>query len=435
MSVVVDHVVRNNLGVFGILDMNSGVLRNPSSIETTGDTMSIITPTTVIDQGNSEVKIKVDAADQLILNANNSTLQVGSSALNLAYLSDGTSAANTTYFAASNAGNTANMSLVMLPDQTLLYQNSGAIQRMTIDADITIKTQTYVASGAGTGAQLMLKDSDGSVYLGNGATYKPRITIDGPDGFGLNLIGYNQAFRRVIDANQDTSLVYSGFVGFNVKRDEIGTNSQRFRDTSNVEQMRIDPTGIRIRSAYTLPTADGAAGASLQTNGAGACSFVAPSPSFSSYARVVVSGFARQTLISASIFGSTTIPANTFVLGSVWRLQAHGTYSVVAAQTIVISILMGGVVVAFTPALSIANSPAPWSSVWVLAVQAVGVAGVARLASGSTNRLDTVVACSNTVDSTNFNTTVANVLDFTSKFSIANADTITCESVSISRIV
>lgn len=445
MSVVVDQSVRNNLDVFGSLDLHAGMLKNPSSIGTTGNTISIITPTTAVDQGNSEVKVQVAAADRLVLNANNSALQVGSSKLNLAYLSDGTSAANTTYLSAANAGNTADVAVSVLPNQMRVYQNLGVIQRMVVDdIESRLQTKTYGVSGS----QLQLTDA-GFMTLRNGTgsvkieistastEVKTRAGVITPVECRMNNGGI--AF--------DVFTTIGPFAGQLQNRLLFTSVDTRFRNNQNSPVLHMSNDGVMIgNNNYTLPFNQiPTAGQYIEATGVilGNLSvqsvWKSPPPKVSSYGQVVVSGavvgVARTTLCSASIRGSLTIPASSFELGSVWKLSAYGTYNVVPAQTVVLSILMGGIAVAFTPALSIADSPASWSSSWVLTVRAIGAAGVARLVSGSTNSLDTTVVCSTTTDSANFNTTIANVLDFTSTFSVANADTITCESVSFYRIV
>lgn len=349
----------------GNLDMTGGYLRNAGLIDTVGATLNIITPTTDLQQGNSEIKLKTDSLDRLIMD----------------------------------------------------------------DATTILRTKNYVYSVGG--ATIGLYDANGAVQIAAGNLNRPSISMN---ELGIRISSLDQKFQREMTDIRDAAQVYSAIMLSQIYRDEITETYQAFRDDYGAVQLQIDATGVKVSNAYTLPTADGISGASLQTNGAGACSFVSPPPLFSSYGRVIVSGVARQTLCSASILGSLTIPANAFALGSVWKLQASGTYNVVPAQTVVLSILMNGVAVAITPTLAIANTPAPWSSSWVLTVRAVGAAGIARLVAGSANRLDSVVVCSSTVETANFNTTIANVMDFTSTMS-AIGDTITCESVSFSRVI
>lgn len=320
-------------------------------------------------------------------------------------------------------------SRVRCSDGDNITASINGVNMMVIDDGFYLKTKSSAPYGAGS--RLVLRD-DGVCALGANDINKPYILMD-TDGFRLS--GFNEDFQILLDASRIGSFVLSPLINAGVFRDDIDATNQIFKCGLNVERLRINENGLTVNNAYKLPVTDGTDQAVLKTNGTGQASWVAPSPAFSSYAKVIVTGIARQSLIAPlSVLGSLTIPANKFELGSVWKLSAYGVVSVAAAQTVVLSILLNGVVVAFTPALSMANSPTPWSSSWVLTVQAVGAGGVARLATGSTNRLDSSVVCSNSVEAANFNTTVANVFGFTSTLSLAG-DNITCESVSFSRVV
>lgn len=304
-------------------------------------------------------------------------------------------------------------------------------QRIVIDDDVTLKTINYVEGVGGSGARLVMVNSNGTIVLNAGDLSSPSLTMN---PVGLRLSSLNQKFQRIMDANQDSAQVYSPYVGYQVYRDEIGDTYQIFRDSSNVERIRVDSQGVQICSQYRLPLVGGSVGDSLQTSAPGITSWVTPPPSFSSYSRVTVSGIAAQSIIG-SVLNSTTTPANSFSLGSSWKIRFFGTYNVAAAQTVVLSVLIGGVSVALTPALGMENSPASWSSEWTLTVQAVGVAGVAKMALNNTSRMDATVTCSTSIKSTNIDTTISNVVGLTAQLSVANADTFICESVSFSRVV
>jgi hypothetical protein len=81
------------------------------------------------------------------------------------------------------------------------------------------------------------------------------------------------------------------------------------------------------------------------------------------------------------------------------------------------------------------NSPGAFSLSCLLTIQASGVAGVAVSNSLSTARLDTVVACVAFANSTTFNTTTTTTISATAQFGVANADTLTCRQIIMSRLI
>lgn len=385
------------------------------------------------------ITASINGVNKIEIDDVKTTISSTNSRLNLASLSSGIDADNTTFFSASNVGNTENMSIVVLPNQTMIYQDSGTIQRMVVDDNVTLNTKNYGLSGSQlqlTDAGFMtLRDGNGDILIEMDSGLKEIKTRAGP---------ITPVETRIVDGGISYDMFTN--VGPNAgqmqNRFNMTSVDTRFRNVDNEPCIQFSQAGVMIgNNAYTLPfNPPPVAGQYIESTGVVLPNlsietvWMTPPPKFSSYAKKIVTGVARQSLLSASIYSSTTIAANTFTAGSVWRLSAYGIYNVAPAQTIVLSILMNGIAVAFTPALAIANSPSPWSSSWLMTVQTVGGAGIGKLASGSTNRLDSSVICSNTVDNANFNTTVANVIDFACTLSLAG-DNITCESVSFSRVV
>jgi hypothetical protein len=156
---------------------------------------------------------------------------------------------------------------------------------------------------------------------------------------------------------------------------------------------------------------------------------------FSSYSPVVVSGGAESTILGLTT-GSLILPVGAFSAGSTWRFELGGSYSLSPPQTVRFRIYKGaGQLLVDTGALSMDNSPGAFSLSCLLTIQASGVAGVAVSNSVSTARLDTIFACVAFANSTTFNTTTTTTISATAQFGVANADTLTCRQIIMSRLI
>ncbi|MDP4225291.1 MAG: hypothetical protein Q8910_02780 [Bacteroidota bacterium] len=402
-----------------------------SDIPASNQIISTDTLTYAKCSNGDKFNVSLSGVDSLLLNNVKSNLTCGNSSLNLASLSTGLDSDSTTYFASSNVGNSQNMAIVLLPSQAMIFQDSGNPRMSIDDTESTLRSKGY-----GTlGSRISLNNDSGFSIDQTGGTSS--IYAD-PNTHIMSITSGSPAAQLKLQDGEISHYVFTNEgpnTGGLQVRDYISQVDQRFRLPNNDPILQLSEGGVNIEDCYTLPRTIPTVGQSIQADGIGGSLWVSPPPSFSSYARVSISGNIAQSLVSPSILGSVNIPANTFVLGSVWRLNCDGTYAVGALQTIVLSVSFNGVTLALTNTMSMANSPSAWSSSWYLTVQAVGAAGVAKLSSNSTSRMNSSVACSNTIDTSNFDTTVNNSIDMVGKMTINNADVFSCESVSFSRVI
>ena len=192
------------MSAIGNIDMNLNLLRNVGAIDTSDPTLNIITPTTQIINGSSEIKLDVDSVDRVVLD-------------------------NT---------------------KTALYSKSAAI--------------------GPSGSFLLLNDNSsfslGSYFGGNGSVEcsANSLALVGPQAKSL---------LDLTDATITTEL-FNGVA--RVGREIMDSMGQVFKDGNQVEQLRLDTSGVTIGNSYTMPTSDGLANQYIYTNGAGVCSWASP---------------------------------------------------------------------------------------------------------------------------------------------------------------
>ena len=156
---------------------------------------------------------------------------------------------------------------------------------------------------------------------------------------------------------------------------------------------------------------------------------------FSCYSPVVSTGTAEASIMGLNI-GTISLPANAFSVGSCWRVELGGSYSVSPPQTVRFRMFKSaGQLLLDTGALSMENSPGSFSLSCLITIQASGVAGVAISNSTTTARLDTTVACVSFANSTTLNTTTGSTVSMTAQFGTANADTLTTRQIVFTRLI
>jgi len=252
---------------YGDYNLNNGSLNNIGNINAL-DVCNITTGTTQIVNGLSELNININSLPRITQDAIKTKIECGTSALNLAALSDGLSQDTTTYLAASNIGNTANISAVILPDSYNVYQNNGSIQRLIVDDTKSALYSKNALSGP-TGSSLELNNDStftlGCYFANNG------IIECRPNSLALYGNTATTAFTMT-----DTTITTALGVGGRIDREILDSASQTFKDNGGVERLRIDNSGVTISNDYTLPIFDGSANQVLTTDGAGTTTWQTP---------------------------------------------------------------------------------------------------------------------------------------------------------------
>ena len=324
---------------YGDYNINNGSLNNIGNINAL-DNCNITTNTTQIENGLGELNISINSLPRITQDAIKTKIECGTSALNLAALSDGLTPNTTTYLSSSNIGNTANISAVVLPDSYNVYQNNGAIQRLIVDDTKSAIYSKNALSGP-TGSSLTLNNDSSfslsSYFAGTGAVEcsANSMAIIGP-----------QAKSAVVLT--DATITKSLFNGsLTVVRETMDSMGQTFKDGNQVERIKLDSSDVTINGAYTLPTTAGVDGEVLTRTTGIATTWSRPQV-FGLYSQIAVQTVANTTtettLISPVGIGSLTVPPLFFQNGQSFLYKTGGTFRDSSnGQTIRFRLRNGGV--------------------------------------------------------------------------------------------
>ena len=182
---------------------------------------------------------------------------------------------------------------------------------------------------------------------------------------------------------------------------------------------------ISFNNSYSFPTADGASGQVLKTDGAGALSFGLSAAGL--YAQTVVSPTLTNTTTETSIVGtgvgSLAVPANAFVVGDSYHAKIGGVISGQHNDTITIRVKTGSTILATTGTITLeAATTKGWECELDFTVAAIGATG-SMCTNGNfaynrdTGSLEGFVF----QDVETFDTTIINTLDVTAEWGQADA--------------
>ena len=309
----------NGIISYGDYNLNNGSLNNIGNINAL-DNCNITTNTTQIVNGLSELNININSLPRITQDATQTKIECGTSALNLAALSDGLTPNTTTYLSASNIGNTANISAVVLPDSYNVYQNNGAIQRLIVD---DTKSALFSKNGlSGPAGSLLELNNDNTFTLGCFAANNGIIECR-PNSLAL----YGNTATTAITMT-DLNIITSLGVGGRIDREILDTTSQSFRDPTGTERLKID-SDITINNAYTLPTTAGVDGEVLTRTTGIATTWNRPQI-YGLYSQIAIQTVANTTtettLISPVGIGSLTVPPLFFQNGQSFLYKTGGTF-------------------------------------------------------------------------------------------------------------
>lgn len=327
---------------YGNYNLNNGSLNNIGNINAL-DNCYITTNTTQIENGLGELNISINSLPRITQDAIQTKIECGTSALNLAALSDGLTPNTTTYLSASNIGNTANISAVVLPDSYNVYQNNGSIQRLIVD---DTKSALFSKNGvSGPAGSLLELNNDNTFTLGCFAANNGIIECR-PDSLAMYGNSANSSF--IMTGSNITTALSNG--SGRVDREVISTASQSFRDPTGTERLRVEGNGVVINNTYTLTNDVGTLGQVLSTNGSGQTGWQYPvkiqdSGNPSSFINcdsenIYVSTFyptgKLQLGIQASISAGQVLTSTDTLGSAAWQTpQIYSIFSQIVDQTVV----------------------------------------------------------------------------------------------------
>jgi hypothetical protein len=472
------------MSAVGNIDMNLNLLRNVGAIDTSDPTLNIITPTTQIVNGSSELNINIDSLPRITQDAIKTKIECGVSSLQLAAVSDGTSANKTTYIGASNLANTENTVSIYLPNDYQILQNNGAIQRMVVDNNKSALYSKNATSGP-AGSLLELNNDNtftlGCYFANNG------IIECRPNSLAM----YGNAAQSAITMTGSDIITSLGLAG-RIDREILDSTSQTFKDGGGVERLRVDNSGVTIDNSYTLPTSDGLANQYIYTNGAGVCSWASPtainpfnqnlntsdsvqfvnvnvngnytlpstagtitqvltrdSGTTSVWATPQIYGLysatgspvtVANTTIASNIIptgiGTLTVPANTFTPGMSFLLKCGGTFRDSSnGQQFTMRLTNSGTL--FSTGLLSLNSVALATTGWNVETQFTYTGGnqiITNFTFSYNNGSDARGFTNQQVNNT-FNPLVSNTLGFTMQWNTANVNnTLTCNYFTLTKL-
>jgi len=408
---------QNGIVSYGNYNLNNGSLNNCGNINAL-DNCYITTNTTQIENGLGELNISINSLPRITQDAIQTKIECGTSALNLAALSDGLTPDTTTYLSAANIANTANISAVVLPDSYNVYQNNGSIQRLIVD-DTKSALYSKNATSGPAGSLLELNNDNtftlGCYFANNG------IIECRPNSLAI----YGNAAQSAITMT-DLDIITSLGVGGRVDREILDTTSQTFKDPTGTERLKID-SDVTVNGAYTLPTTAGVAGEVL-TRATGTSTVWNIPQIYSIFSQIVNQTVTNTTTETTIIGGGTptstlTVAPNFFTAGMAFRYSTGGLFQT-SANNINARFRLRNSGVLFDSGLLVFSNrvitPTPWNVETTFAYMG-GTVMVTNFNfqynAGNDMRGFTSQQSNNTFDAT-----VSNTLNFTIQWSTASAN-------------
>ena len=403
---------------YGDYNINNGSINNCGNINAL-DNCNITTNTTQIVNGLNELNININSLPRITQDAIKTKIECGTSALNLAALSDGLTPNTTTYLSSSNIGNTANISAVILPDSYNVYQNNGSIQRLIVD---DTKSALFSKNGvSGPAGSLLELNNDNTFTLGCFAANNGIIECR-PNSMAMY---GNSSNSSLIMTGSDITTALSNGSG-RIDREILNTTSQSFRDPTGTERLKID-SDITINNAYTLPTTAGVDGEVLTRTTGSATTWNRPQI-YSIFSQIVdqtvVSTATETTIIGGGTPTSTlTIPPNFFTAGMAFRYTTGGLFRT-SANNISARFRLRNSGVLFDSGLLVFSNRVIPATPWNVEATFAYMGGTIMVTNfnfqynaGNDARGFTSQNSNNTFDAT-----ISNTLNFTIQWSVSSAD-------------
>jgi len=402
---------------YGNYNVNNGSINNCGNINAL-DNCNITTNTTQIVNGLGELNININSLPRISQDAIQTKIECGTSALNLAALSDGLTPDTTTYLSAANIANTANISAVVLPDSYNVYQNNGSIQRLIVD-DTKSALYSKNATSGPAGSLLELNNDNtftlGCYFANNG------IIECRPNSLAM----YGNAAQSAITMT-DLNIITSLGVGGRIDREILDTTSQTFKDPTGTERLKID-SNVSVNGAYTLPTTAGVDGEVL-TRATGTSTVWNRPQIYSIFSQIVNQTVTNTTTETTIIGGGTptstlTVAPNFFTPGMTFRYTTGGLFQT-SANNISARFRLRNSGVLFDSGLLVFSNrvitPTPWNVETTFAYMG-GTVMVTNFNfqynAGNDARGFTSQQSNNTFDAT-----VSNTLNFTIQWSATSAN-------------
>jgi hypothetical protein len=193
--------------------------------------------------------------------------------------------------------------------------------------------------------RLVIDDNKSALYSKN-ATTGPAgslIELNNDNTFTLGCFGANNG---IIECRPDSMAMYgnsanSSFIltGSNIitalsngagriDREILDTTGQTFKDSTGVERLKVDSTGVVINNAYNMPLTGGASAQVLTSNGASTPLWSTPQVYglFSQTSIKTVANTNVETSLIGTGVGSLSVPANYFQNGYSFLYKTGGIF-------------------------------------------------------------------------------------------------------------
>lgn len=455
------------MSAVGNIDMNLNLLRNVGAIDTSDPTLNIITPTTQIINGSSEIKLDVDSIDREVIDNSKTALYskdavVGPAGSLLELNNDNTFTLGC--FAANNGiiecrpnsmalyGNAANSSYIMTGTNitTALSNGSGRIDREILDTT----SQSF-------------KDPTGTERLrvdGNGVVINNAYTMPLADGVLNQVLTANGAGQvlwqypvKIQDSGDPNSFIRCDSQNINVQTDypvgKLILDIQAFKSPGQVltstdfagtatwqTPIALNPfnqnlntsnsvqfVNVNVNGNYTFPTNAGVDGEVL-TRGLGAATVWNRPQIYSIFSQITDKPVAN-TAAETSLLGTgtptstTTVAANFFTTGMSFRYTTGGLFRT-SANNISIRFRLRNSGVLFDSGLLVFSNrvitPTPWNveTTFTFRAPTTMITNFTFTYNAGNDARGFTSQASNLT----FDPTVSNTLDFTAQWTLASID-------------
>jgi hypothetical protein len=407
------------MSAIGNIDMNLNLLRNVGTIDTSDPTLNIITPTTQIINGLSEIKLDVDSVDRVVLD-NAKTAIYSKNALSgpagsLLELNNDNTFTLGCYFANNGIiecrpnslamyGNAATSAITMTGSDIITSLGlAGRIDREILNT----VSQTFKDGG---GIERLRVDNSG-VTIGNS------YTLPTSDGLANQYIYTNGA--GVCSWASPTA---------------INPFNQNLNTSDSVQFVNVNVNGN-----YTLPSTAGTI-TQVLTRDIGTTSVWATPQIYGLYSATGTPVTVVNTTVASTIIptgaGTLTVPANTFTPGMSFLLKCGGTFRDAVNNTQFTMRLTNSGTLFSTGLLTLTSVPLATTG-WSVETQFTYTGGNQIISnftfsynSGSDARGFTNQQVNNT-----FNPLVSNTLNFTMQWNTANINnTLTCNYFTLTKL-
>jgi hypothetical protein len=395
------------MSAIGNIDMNLNLLRNVGTIDTSDPTLNIITPTTQIINGSSEIKMDVDSVDRVVLDNAKSAVYSKNAltgpAGSLLELNNDNTFTLGCYFANNGI-------IECRPNSLALYGN-------TATTAITI-TDTSITSSLGVGGRIdrEILDSTSQTFKDGGGVERLRV-----DNSGVTI---GNSYTLPTSDGLANQYIYTNGAGVCswASPSAINPFNQNLNTSDSVQFVNVNVNGN-----YTLPSTAGVDGEVL-TRSIGSTTVWNRPQVYSIFSQIadkpVVNTAAETSLLGTGTpTSTTTVAAGFFTSGMSFRYTTGGLFRT-SANNISIRFRLRNSGVLFDSGLLVFSNrvitPTPWNveTTFTFRAPTTMITNFTFTYNAGNDARGFTSQASNLT----FNPLVSNTLDFTAQWTVASAD-------------